>query len=220
MGTVVVTGANRGIGLELCRLLLSRGEAVIAVCRGASEALRGTAARIEEGVDLTQEEGVAALAGRLAGTRVDLLIHNAGILNREGLEDLNLESVRRQFEINALGPLRLTHALLQNLGPGSRVAIITSRMGSLSDNSSGGYYGYRMSKAAVNMAGISLAHDLRPRQIAVGLFHPGYVRTEMTGFQGNADPDEAARMLLDRIDALSVQNTGRFWHANGELLPW
>lgn len=93
-------------------------------------------------------------------------------------------------------------------------------MGSIGDNGSGGHYGYRMSKAALNMAGVSLAHDLRPRGIAVAILHPGYVRTDMTGGGGHIDPPEAARGLLQRLDELTLESTGSFWHANGERLPW
>ena len=121
--------------------------------------------------------------------------------------------------INALAPLLLCRALLPSLATGSRVALITSRMGSLDDNSSGAYYGYRMSKAALNMAGRSLAVDLRAREIAVAVLHPGMVATRMVGFSG-IPPEQAARGLLERIDALTLESSGRFWHANGEPLPW
>jgi NAD(P)-dependent dehydrogenase (short-subunit alcohol dehydrogenase family) len=113
----------------------------------------------------------------------------------------------------------MSQALLGNLRSGSKLALITSRMGSIDDNSSGGYYGYRMSKTALNMAGRSLAIDLQPRGIAVAILHPGMVATRMVGFSGIA-PAEAARGLLARIDALTLTSSGNFWHANGEALPW
>jgi NAD(P)-dependent dehydrogenase (short-subunit alcohol dehydrogenase family) len=149
------------------------------------------------------------------------VILNAGILEANRLENLDSESLRRQFEVNALAPLRLVAALLPNLQPGSKLALMTSRMGSIDDNSSGSSYGYRMSKVALNMAGRSLAIDLRPRGIAVALLHPGLVRTGMVNFnlQG-ISPEEAVRGLLARIDALSLGTSGGFWHANGEVLPW
>ncbi len=128
--------------------------------------------------------------------------------------------MRRQFEVNSLGPLRVTAALRGNLGQGSKVAIVTSRMGSIEDNTSGGRYGYRMSKAAVNMAGRSLANDLKDRGVAVAILHPGFVRTEMTGHQGLIDPPESAAGLIARIDELTLETTGGFWHANGEIIPW
>ena len=119
----------------------------------------------------------------------------------------------------ALAPVLLARSLLPNLPAGAKLALITSRMGSIDDNGSGGYYGYRMSKVALNMAGRSLAVDLRPRGIAVAILHPGMVATRMVGFAG-IPPQEAARGLLERIDALTLESSGRFWHANGEPLPW
>ena len=220
MATVLVTGANRGIGLELCRLASDRGDDVIAVCRASSSELDALGVRVEAGVDVTSDADVAALAERLGDTRVDILINNAGLLAHESLGSIDWDSVRRQLEVNSLGPLRVTDALAPRLGEGSKVAIITSRMGSIADNGSGGYYGYRMSKAAVNAAGMSLAHDLRGRGVAVVILHPGFVRTEMTGRTGNVEPIEAAGQLLARIDELELGTTGRFLHANGDELPW
>lgn len=166
MSTALVTGANRGIGLELCHQIKERGDNVIAVCRRTSNELQQLGVRVEAGVDVTSDADVTALKERLAGVNIGLLINCAGILTRESLSELDFERIRRQFEVNALGPLRVTASLLDNLGKDSKVAIITSRMGSIGDNTSGSRYGYRMSKAAVNMAGVSLAHDLQDRGIA------------------------------------------------------
>ncbi|MCS5691942.1 SDR family oxidoreductase [Cyanobium sp. FGCU-6] len=221
MATVLVTGANRGIGFEYCRQLQQRGDTVIAVCREPSRDLESLGVRIEAGVDLTDAEAIADLAQRLDGQPIDLLIHNAGILENNSLETLDLDSVRRQFEVNALGPLRLTQALLPLLHRGSKLALMTSRMGSIDDNSSGGSYGYRMSKVALSMAGKSLSIDLKPRGIAVAILHPGLVRTRMIGFNPQGiSPEDSVRGLLARIDGLTLENSGSFWHANGELLPW
>ena len=219
MAPWLITGSNRGIGLELCLQLQARGEQVIAVCRQASPELEALGVRVESGIELSSEAAIAALAGRLAGVQLAGAILNAGILEGDGLEDLQADSIRRQFEVNALAPLLLARALLPNLPSGSKLALITSRMGSIDDNGSGGYYGYRMSKVALNMAGRSLAVDLKPRGIAVAILHPGMVATRMVGFSG-IPPEQAARGLLDRIDALSLERSGRFWHANGEPLPW
>ncbi len=220
MATVIVTGANRGIGLELTRQLLERGDTVIGACRKPSEELSATQAKVISGIDVSDPESVERLARQLDHTAVDLLVNNAGILSRETLDNLDFDRIRRQLEVNALGPLRLTAALLPNLHQGAKVAFVTSRMGSIGDNSSGGSYGYRMSKAALNMAAVSLAHDLAGRGIAVAILHPGFVRTEMTGGQGNVGPEGAAAGLLARIDALTLETSGNFWHANGEPLPW
>lgn len=220
MPTALVTGANRGIGLELCRLLGERGHEVIAVCRRSSAELDGLGARVEAGVDVTDPESVQALASKLRDTPIDVLINNAGILAHERLGEIDYESVRRQLEVNAIGPLRVTEALLPSLREGAKVAIITSRMGSIGDNTSGGAYGYRMSKAAVNAAGKSLAEDLRDRGIPVIILHPGFVRTDMTGKRGDVDPIDAARGLLARIDELTLDHTGELRHQNGHPLPW
>jgi len=219
MTTVVVTGANRGIGLELCRRFAARGDQVVAVCRKASRELRETSAEIHEGIDVTNDDSVRGLARDLEGRRVDILVNCAGILTRESLDDLAFDRIREQFEVNAIAPLRVTAVLEDCLGQGSKVAVITSRMGSIEDNTSGGRYGYRMSKAAVNMAGRSLAHDLAERGVSVFLLHPGMVATEMTGRQG-IPPDEAAADLIARIDALGPEQSGTLWHAKGDPLPW
>jgi NAD(P)-dependent dehydrogenase (short-subunit alcohol dehydrogenase family) len=219
MATWLVTGSNRGIGLELCRQLSARGETVIAVCRSASTELEELAVRIEPGIELSDEAAVGELVRRLDGVELAGVILNAGILEADDLEELSVAGIRQQFEVNALAPLLLSRALLGNLSRGSKLALITSRMGSIDDNGSGGYYGYRMSKTALNMAGRSLAIDLRPRGIAVAILHPGMVATRMVGFSG-IPPAEAVRGLLARIDALTLANSGSFWHANGEQLPW
>ncbi len=220
MATVVITGANRGIGLELTRQYLERGDSVVAACREPSHELEASGARVVGGVDVTSDDGVRGLAEAVADTPVDVLVNNAGLLSDESLDDLDMDSIRTQFEVNSLGPLRVTAALLGSLREGSKVAIVTSRMGSIEDNTSGGRYGYRMSKAAVNMAGRSLAHDLRDRGVAVAILHPGFVRTDMTGQQGLVDPPESASGLIERIDELTLDTSGGFWHANGERLPW
>jgi NAD(P)-dependent dehydrogenase (short-subunit alcohol dehydrogenase family) len=216
----VITGANRGIGLELCRQVAARGDEVIAVCRRSSPELDALGVRIEAGVDVASDADVAALADRLGDTSVDVLVNNAGVLRYQGLNDLDLDGIRQQFEINTLGPLRVTAALLPRLGAGAKVAIVTSRMGCIGDNTSGSHYGYRMSKAAVNMAGVSLARDLAPRGIAVILLHPGHVRTEMTRGTGNVEPAEAAAGLLARIAELTLEQSGTLRHASGDSLPW
>lgn len=219
MRTALVTGANRGIGLELCRQLKGHGYEVTAVCRAATEDLADLGCRIISGIDVTEPRTVGNLASLLQDVSIDLLVNNAGILIEDRLEDLDLDDMRRQFEVNTLGPLAITRALTPRLCDGGKVAMITSRMGSIADNSSGGYYGYRVSKAALNMAGVNLAHELRSRGIAVLMLHPGMVATEMTGRQG-VPVEDAAAMLLERIEQLGLQETGTFWHANGERLPW
>jgi NAD(P)-dependent dehydrogenase (short-subunit alcohol dehydrogenase family) len=221
LATYLITGANRGIGLEYCRQLQTRGESVLAVCRTPSQDLADLGVRIEAGVDITSESAIADLVGRLGDLAIDGLIHNAGILEATNLDHLDAASLRRQFEVNSIAPLMLTRALLPHLHPGAKVILMTSRMGSIDDNTSGGSYGYRMSKVALCMAGKSLAIDLRPRGIAVAILHPGLVSTRMTGFTDHGiTPGQSVRGLLERIDALTLENSGTFWHANGQVLPW
>lgn len=223
MAQWLILGASRGIGLALVQQLVARGEDCIATCRTPSSALSASGARIETGVDLTDGASLAALDARLGDLRVDRLLVVAGQLSREGLDELDAAAFARiesQFETNALGPLRAVAALQHKLAPGARIGLLTSRMGSIADNTSGGYYGYRASKAALNAIGKSLAEDLRPRGVAVFLLHPGFVRTDMTGGRGDVDADEAARNLLARMDSLDLAQSGSFWHANGQPLPW
>lgn len=218
--TVVITGANRGIGLSFCRLYQNRGYRVYAACRSASNALKQLDVELIEGIDVSQSSSMAKLKAAMAGVSIDLLINNAGVLRREALGDIDYDIVREQFEVNALGPLRVTEALLPNFSVSAKLALITSRMGSIGDNSSGGRYGYRMSKAALNSAGVSLANDLKHRGIAVAILHPGLVATDMISGQGDISPDQAAARLAQRIDELNLEASGSFWHSNGEVLPW
>lgn len=221
MTTTVITGANRGIGLELAKQCQARGDHVIAVVREASDELSNAGIEIHDGVDVTDDGLVNQLAAALEGRDIDILINNAGILlARENIDDLNWDGIRQQFEANTLGPMRVSRALLPNMKEGAKIAIVSSRVGSIADNTSGGRYGYRISKVAVNMAGVCMAHDLRERGIAVVLLHPGYVRTGLTGMNGEIDPDESARGLIARIDETTMDRTGTFWHANGTELPW
>ena len=217
---VVITGANRGIGLALAGYYRSRGEHVYGVCRKASAALRALDISLIEGVDVTAADGMRALEDGLKGVSIDLLINNAGILRDDRLGSIDEVSVRRQFEVNALAPLMITEALRNRLAPEAKVAMITSRMGSIDDNGSGGYYGYRMSKAALNMAAKSLALDLRPEGITVVILHPGMVSTDMIGGRGDVSAEVAAERLAARIDEAALDATGSFLHANGEPLPW
>lgn len=220
MSTAIVTGANRGIGLELCRQLKAAGWTVVGTTRLRSQQLEEVADEVWTDIDVGVDGVVQELRARSAGRSFDLLINNAGVLSRQSLDHLDWDAMRLQYEVNALGPVRVTAALLPALGEEAKVAIVTSRMGSIADNTSGSSYGYRMSKAAVNIAGVSLARDLHGRGIAVALLHPGFVRTGMTGGRGYIDASEAASGLLARIDELTLEASGSFWHGNGEVLPW
>lgn len=221
MASVLVTGSNRGIGLEYCRQLRERGFDVIAVCREPSPELQALDVRVEAGLDQSDPGMPADLTRRLDGLSLHWVILNAGILESIGFDQLDEASIRRQFEVNALAPLRLVRALVGQMPSGGKLALMSSRMASIDDNTSGGSYGYRMSKAALNSAGKSLAHDLRSRGIAVAILHPGLVSTRMIGFNPKGiSPEQAVSGLLARIDALNLDTSGTFWHANGEVLPW
>ena len=223
MQNVLVTGANRGIGLALVQHLRARGDHVVAACRHDSPALRASGARVEAGVDVSDAAAVAQLGQKLVGEHLDTLWLNAGVLAADSLGSLDEDAFRamsRQFEVNTVGPLRVARALLGCLRKGARIAIISSRMGSIADNGSGGYYGYRASKAAVNAVGKSLAVDLAPRGVAVFVMHPGYVATDMVGGGGDISPALSAERLLRKVDTLGLSETGTFWHSDGTSLPW
>ena len=221
----LITGANRGIGLELCRLYVEQGYEVVAICRESNDDLEDIADQVISGVDLTLDEAMDSVAQVLNMTlaedsKIDVLINNAGIFQNETLEDMNIDSIRLQLEVNALAPLKVTHSLLPFLEEGSKVANITSRMGSIEDNGSGAYYGYRASKAALNALGKSLALDMKSMGISVAMIHPGFVQTRMVGFGGDISPQQAASGIALRIEELNLDNSGGFWHSNGETLPW
>ncbi len=221
MPTYLITGSNRGIGLELCKQIHKRGDNVIATCRKASKELRDLGVRIEENIDICSDKSITNLCEKLSGVNLDCLIHNAGIYEFNSFEHLDKKSILRQFEVNALSPIFITQSLKHLLKKPSKLAFITSRMGSIEDNTSGSSYGYRMSKVALSMAAKSISIDLLKEEIYVAILHPGLVSTRMTGFTRNGiSTEESANGLLKRIDSLNKKNSGTFWHANGEVLPW
>lgn len=228
MKTILIVGGSRGIGRALAERYVSAGHAVFVTSRSPTEIPGAT---VLVGVELTDDACCLALPDRLHAVGVavlDIVVVNAGILKREYLPDLvgpdraaAFARIQTQFEVNALAPLRVATALLPLLASGSKLAVISSRRGSVGDNSTGGSYGYRMSKAAVNMAFVNLARDLAPRGIAVAVLHPGFVQTDLTGGLGDVTPDLAAKGLVERIAATTIANSGStFWHATGEALPW
>ncbi len=221
MSTYLITGSNRGIGLELCKQIIERGDEVIATCRKASSDLKNLGVRIEEDIDISSEDSINNLRQALSGVELDCLIHNAGIYEFNSIDNFDHESIIRQFVVNALSPLSMTRSLKGLLKKYSKIGFITSRMGSIGDNSSGSSYGYRMSKVALSMAAKSLSRDLLKEDIYVAILHPGLVSTRMTGFTKNGISTlESANGLLKRIDSLNKNNSGTFWHTNGEILPW
>ncbi|MBL4795599.1 MAG: SDR family oxidoreductase [Pseudomonadales bacterium] len=218
--TVVITGANRGIGLSLTKLYQSQKCKVYALCRESSAALEELDVEVVPNIDLASDNLAEGLQSRFSTVDIDLLINNAGILNNESLGSIDATTIRQQFEVNALGPLIVSEALLPRINNNGKIGFITSRMGSIADNSSGGRYGYRMSKVALNIAAVSMARDVESRGISVAILHPGLVGTEMIGGVGDITPDQAAQRLALRIDEMTLQTSGTFWHSNGEVLPW
>jgi len=227
----VVTGANRGIGLGLVRHLAARGDHVVAGCRDPEQAaaLRDLAAQAEgrvrvERCDVADGDSVAAFAAALGDQAVDLLINNAGVYGgpRQGIGGVDFDDLLRTYQVNAAGPLRVTLALLPNLrrSAGAKVVSVTSGMGSIEDNGSGGYYAYRMSKAALNMAARSLAVDLRADQIISVVINPGWVRTDMGGAGATIDVDASVTGMLREIDALTRADSGTFRNWRGGTYPW
>lgn len=220
--TWVVTGANRGLGLELARQLQARGEEVVATTRSESGDLTKLGVRVEL-LDTSDEASIRTFAERLEGIPIDILINNAGTGgDHEGLDNLATDTLRRCFLINSMGPLLVTKALLPNLRAGNRRVVVqmTSKMGSVTDNTSGGSYPYRMSKAALNMANRSLSIDLAPEGITCTLMHPGWVRTDMGGSHAPLSVEESVRSMLNVIDKLSAEDSGRFFDYSGEQIPW
>lgn len=217
---IVITGANRGIGLAMCMHFKAQGDDVYALCRKTSAELDALAVNVIEDVDVASDNGIANMVSALSHISIDVLVCNAGILRDESLANLDLNTIREQFEVNALAPLRVVASLQKQLNPGAKVALITSRMGSITDNASGGRYGYRMSKAALNAAAMSLSHDLASNNVAVGIYHPGYVQTDMVNYGGDISASDSAKKLVNLINQLTMAESGVFKHSNGSILPW
>lgn len=219
--TVVIVGSNRGIGLELARQY-SLSHEVYALCREASVELKNLNVRLIEGVDASSLESLKVAAGEVEPS-IDLFLHNAGIMSDENIQNLDqaaFDRMQQQFLINSLGPLKSVSAFLTKFKEGSKIGLVTSRMGSIADNTSGGRYGYRASKTALNAFGKSLAHDLEAKGVAVALLHPGWVQTDMTNFTGHLTPEQSAEGLSKIMEGLTLEKTGKFWHVHGEELPW
>lgn len=220
MKTIAIVGSNRGIGLEFVQQLSSdKNNKVFALCRKGSETLSTLPVTTVEGCDVTDQSSLDRCANQMTES-LDWLIHVSGILSHESLENLDFPSIERQIQVNTLGPLKTIKALLPKVKDGGTIALLTSRMGSLADNTSGGYYGYRMSKAALNMAGVSLAQDLKSREITVLLLHPGFVKTEMTNFNGQIDTETSVKGMIALLEQKGLEDSGTFWHTDGTKLPW
>ena len=221
----LVTGASRGIGLELVRQLAARGETVHAAVRDPDSAgLRAIAGVQIHRVDVGDDASVASLARELADTPLDLVINNAGVYggSQQSLRGVDYADATKTYETNALGPLRVSLALLPNLrrGAGKKLAHITSGMGSIADNTSGGFYAYRMAKAALNMMSRSLAVDLRGDKIVSVVVNPGWVQTDMGGQGATTPVAESVRGILRAIDEATITDSGEFLDYKGGRYPW
>ncbi len=221
MATIVIAGANRGIGLELARQYAQDGHDVIRAMRGADRAdpIFGTTMAL----DVADAQSVSKFAAALDGRPVDLLLANAGVIGpeRQSSTDMDFDGFLRTLDVNVLGPLRVIQALLPNLRKAAhpRVAVTSSRMGSMAAPQSG-HLAYRASKAAVNKVVQCLAADLAGEGIAVASLHPGWVRTDMGGPGADIDVETSAAGLRQVLDGLSMENSGRFWAYDGEVLDW
>ncbi len=223
--TWLLTGGNRGIGLELARQLSGRGEPVIATARnpGSAPELRALGGVRVERVDLAVEASVEELAARLAGTPVDVVVLNAAIGDASApAEKVPVAELERYFRTNSIGPIHLAQALLPNLRAGSRrlVVAITSGLGSLADNRGGGWMGYRASKTALHQLVRTLAAELSAEGFTFALISPGWVRTRMGGAGANLSPEESVRAILRVIDGLTREDNGRFFDHQSRELPW
>lgn len=227
----LVTGANRGLGLEFTTKLAERGDEVIATCRSIAAAKElqelaersGGKVRLFE-MDVATPADNQKLAAFLEGQAVDVLINNAGHYSKDNgpFETIDFDGIMKDFAINAMGSLRVTQAALPAIRRGSlkKIINISSKMGSIADNSGGGAYAYRMSKTALNMGSRSLAQDLKPEGITVLTMHPGWVLTDMGGPNALVDANESINGLIKVIDNAGLEQSGRFWDFRGEELPW
>jgi len=222
--TVLITGANRGLGLEFARQYAADGWKVIGTARIPEQADELNALSVEAvQLDVANQASVDALAKSLEGRPIDLLINNAGIFPRVNkIEEVNFENYSRTIAVNTLGPVRVTRTLLPNLRRGEKKTIvnITSRLGSIGLNDFGAFYGYRESKAALNMFTKTLAIELDPEGFTCLTIHPGWVKTDMGGENANLTPEESISGMRAVIQKLGPADTGTYWSYSGEEVPW
>jgi NAD(P)-dependent dehydrogenase (short-subunit alcohol dehydrogenase family) len=228
--TWMITGANRGIGLALTMELLRRGDHVVAAARDPWGGALGEVAGGQAGtltpleLDVTSDSSVAAAKQALDGRPIDVLVNNAGVYgprDRQSALDMDFKAWREVFEVNVYAPLRVAQAFLPNVeaGSGRKIVTISSRMGSIGSNPSGAI-AYRSSKAAVNMVMVGFGNAVRDSEVAVLLFHPGWVRTDMGGGGADIPPSESAAGLIATIDASGMRDTNSFRNWKGEEIPW
>jgi NAD(P)-dependent dehydrogenase (short-subunit alcohol dehydrogenase family) len=231
MPVVLITGANRGLGFEFARQYAADGWRVLAACRNPAAA--GELQRLVQGskgtvsavtMDVTDAESVRGAAKQPKDAAVDVLINNAGIAGKSGQTTGNVdyENWAHVLDVNTMGPLRVTESFVEHVARSERklVITITSGMGSLADNTSGGSIAYRSSKAAVNMAMRSAAIDLAPRGIICVLVHPGWVKTDMGGPKAPLPAQDSVSAMRRLIDRLGPKDSGKFYSYDGREYPW
>jgi len=232
MPSVLVTGANRGLGLEFAKQYTADGWRVFACCRapGKAAGLNALAASSGGGLtvhalDVSRRESVASLAEALAGETIDILLNNAGVYGDENHNDfgrIDYEKWATTFSVNVMGAMRMTEAFLENVSRSEKkiIASLSSKMGSMADNTSGGSYLYRSSKAALNAVVKSLSLDQKDRGIVVVALHPGWVQTDMGGEHAPTRPEESIRGMREVLEGLQGKDTGRFLSYDGSEVPW
>ena len=222
--TVLITGANRGLGLEFARQYSDAGWHVIGTARKPGEAGELEALDVEiVQLDVADPASVDRMAAALEGRPIDLLINNAGIFPRVGkLEEIDFDDYQRTLVVNTIGPVRVTRALLPNLRQGKlkTIAGLSSNLGSIAENERGNFYGYRESKAALNMFTKTLAAELGPEGFICIVLTPGWVQTDMGGPDATLVPAESIAGMKAVLDKLTPADNGTFWSWDGSQMPW
>jgi NAD(P)-dependent dehydrogenase (short-subunit alcohol dehydrogenase family) len=226
--TLLVTGANRGLGLEFVKQYATDGWRVLACCRKPDTAITlQSLAKARTNIsilklDVADFDAIDQAATSLKNETIDVLINNAGVYPGSSLDAINIEDWAHAFKINSMAPLKIVNAFKSNLANSAlkKVATLSSKMGSMDDNTSGGSYLYRSSKAAVNMVMKSASIDLKPLGISVVTLHPGWVQTDMGGPNGLIDATTSVTGLRHVIENLSLANTGLFIAYDGKTIAW
>ena len=225
MSNILITGANRGIGLEFTRQYLARGERVIACCRNPEQATALQSLQCGEleilPLDVSDQESISSLSSALTGRKLSLFINNAGIYGaNQGLDQFEPQEWIHVLQVNTIAPLLLTRALLPYFQAGTKLAFLSSKMGSISDNTSGSAYIYRSSKTALNQVVRSLSHDLKDRGISVVALHPGWVKKDMGGPNALIDSQTSVEVMISVIEQLDASSSGGFYNYDGSQIHW
>lgn len=230
MPSILITGTNRGIGLELVRQYLAADWEVYATARNLERAddlqlLSSQHAKLHTySLDVSDETQRKALAETLNGTPLDILINNAGVYGQSDASFGNTDEEKwlNALRINTIAPMKIMECFIDNIALGERkiIASISSKMGSMDDNGSGGSYVYRSTKAALNAVMVSAARDLKPSGITAVILHPGWVRTDMGGPNGEINTQQSAEQLRSILDSVEIENSGDFYDIDGSIIPW